>query len=179
MFAHGFEYGNDIHIFPFEAAGLNGATVNKNAGAVHSRNSHDAGRHVFVAASDGNHAVHSFASHYGLDGVGDHFAAHERIFHPFRAHGNSVGNSDGVELNAFSAGCIRSFDGFLGQLVDVHVAGSHHAPGGSHTDQRFFEILVGKSNRVKHRTARGAVGAVEHGRGILTVSRRLFGACLL
>lgn len=81
VFAHGFEYGNDIEIlffsFDFSAARKNGAAVYKYSRAIHAAHGHYAGRHVFVTAADGYEAIHTFTADNGLDGIGDNLTGYE------------------------------------------------------------------------------------------------------
>ena len=169
VFSHGFENGNDVDVFSLEAAGLDRTPIDKNAGTVHPGDRHHAPGHVLVAAPDRDDAVHALASDYGLDGVGDHFPAHKGVFHPFRSHGDPVGNGDRVELDSFSPSRIGSLDRLLGETIDVHVAGRDHAPGRGDPDDGFLEVFVREADRVQHRPAGGTVRPVEHGGGELTM----------
>ncbi len=91
-----------------DAAGQNRAAINENRGPVQPRNGHEAARHVFVAAADGHQAVEALAADDRLDGIGDHLARHQRIFHPFGAHRDAVGDGDGIENNRLAAGVVRA-----------------------------------------------------------------------
>ena len=146
------EHGNDI---PALGARLDRAAVNEDAWTVEPRQGHHAARHVLVAAANGNQAVKALCTGHGLDRIGDHFARHQRIAHPRGPHRNTVRNRDGIENHALAPGAVDTLAGILGQLVDVHVAGRHHAPCGCNADLGLVEILVGETDRVQHRAARG------------------------
>jgi hypothetical protein len=53
----------------------------------------------------------------------------------------------------------------------VHVAGSHHAPGGCNADLRFLKIIGGKTDRVQHGPAGGSLGAVYNDGRVLSFQR--------
>ena len=62
--------------------------------------------------------------------------------------------------------CIRirgigAFGCFQGELVDMHIAGGHHAPGRGDAYLWFLEIGIVKPNRTQHRTARSAFDAID------------------
>jgi hypothetical protein len=52
-----------------------------------------------------------------------------------------------------------------GELVDVHVARRHHAPGGGNADLRLLEIFGFESDGVQHGAARRAFGTIDDNRG--------------
>ena len=47
------------------------------------------------------------------------------------------------------------------QLIDVHVAGRHHAPGRGHPNLGFGKILIAESDGVQHRAARRSLHAID------------------
>ena len=51
-------------------------------------------------------------------------------------------------------GSVLVYRSELRQLIDVHVARGHHAPGRGYADLRFQEILVGETDRAQHRATR-------------------------
>ena len=76
---------------------LDGAAVHKDRRDVHPCHREHGSRHVFVAAADGQHAIHALAIAGCFDGVGDHFPAHQGIFHSLGAHRDAVADGDGSE----------------------------------------------------------------------------------
>lgn len=93
------------------------ATVDHYKGSVVSCGRHDDARHILVAAGDGDVGIVVLRACNGLDGVGNDFARLEREAHAYvvliswvkaistgpkprtvAAHGDGVGNANGVEL---------------------------------------------------------------------------------
>lgn len=169
MFADGFEHGHHVEVlflaFDFRAAGHDRAAINENGRTVHAGHRHHAAGHILVTATNRDEAVHAFAADDRLDRIGDDLAGNERVFHPFGAHGDAVGDGDGVENHPFTARGVRALGGLDGELVDVDIARSHFAPGGSDADLRLGEILLFESDSVEHRAAGRAVWAIKHETG--------------
>jgi hypothetical protein len=94
MTANGFKYRDNV---PALFAGQNSTAINENAGSIHAGHGHTAGGHVLVAAANGHEAVKALGAHNGFDGVRDDFSGNQRVAHSRCAHGNTIGNSDGVE----------------------------------------------------------------------------------
>ncbi len=177
VFAHGFENGDDVGIALVQtnAARQDGAAIDEDAGAIHTAHGHDAAWHVFVATTDGDEAVHAFATDHGLNGVSNDFARDQGILHPFGAHGNAVGDGDGIEDDALATGRIHALRAFFGETVNVHVARRDHAPGGGDADLRFVEVLPIESHRMQHRAAGGALDTVHDDGAVFAVEVRLLG----
>jgi len=169
--ADGLEDRDDVELAGVagDAAGQNGAAINKDRGAVQAGDGDHGAGHVFIAAADGHKAIHAGATHDGLDGVGDDFAGDEGIFHSLGAHGNAVGNGDGIENDGFATRSIRPGLGFTGELVNVHVAGRDITPGGGDPDEGFFEILGLESHGIQHGARGGALIPVEQDAGKRTL----------
>ena len=159
MATYGLEYGNDVGVV---LARANGAAVDKDRRPVQARQAHDAAGHVLVAAADGNNAVVAHAAGDGFDGVGNDLARYQRVLHAFGAHGYAIGDGDGVIDHAFAARRIDAGIDRLGQGIDVHVAGRHHAPGGGHANLSFAEVITTEACRMQHGAAGGALDAVHH-----------------
>ena len=151
----GLEHGHDIDVALLEAAGEDGAAVDEDGGAVEARDGDHAAGHVLVAAADGNQAVEELAAHDGLDGVGDDFAGDEGILHALRAHGDAVGDGDGIKDERLAAGLGHALGGGKGELVDVDVAGGDLAPGGGDADLGFLEVAAIEADGVEHGAALG------------------------
>lgn len=166
MLADGLEDGDDVEVFflAFDggAAGKDGAAIHEHGRAIHAGHGHEAAGHVFVTTADGDEAVHAFAADDGLNRVGDDFAGDEGVFHTLGAHGDAVGNGDGVKNDAFAAGGVDAFGSLDGELVDVDVARGDLAPSGGDADLGFGEVGFFKSDGVKHGAARGTVWAVNN-----------------
>ena len=163
VLTHGLEHGNDIGV---AGARPDGAAIDEDGRAIQPRHADQAARHVLVTTAHGHQAVKAFAAGHHFNGIGDHFPRHQRILHAFGAVGDAVGNGDRVENDALGAGGIRAFFGFNRQLVDVHVAGRDHRPGGGDADLRFLEVLVRETHCAQHGSSRRAFHAVDHLGGI-------------
>ena len=159
--AHGLEDGDDVDVAFLEAAGENGAAVDEDGGAIEAGDGHQATGHVFVASANGNEAIEELAAHDGFDGIGDDFAGDEGVFHALRAHGDAVGDGDGVKDERLATGLGAAFRGGDGELVDVDVAGRDLAPGGGDADLGFLEIGAVEADGVKHGAALRALGGVD------------------
>ena len=167
VLADGFEDGDDVGGLALMQAGDDGAAVDEHGGAVHAGHRHDAAGHVLVAAADGDEAVEAFGAGHGFDGVRDDLTRDERIAHAGGAHRDAVGNGDGAENHRFPAGRVGALGGFGGQAVDVHVAGGDHGPGRGDADDGLLEVGVVEAHRPEHRSAGGAIGAIDDGGGVL------------
>jgi len=142
-----------------EVAGSDGAAVEHEAGDVETRQGHDGGGHVFVAAGDADDAVEGVAASYEFDAVGDDFAGDERGLHAFGAHGDAVGDGDGVELHGGAAGFADALlDGF-GDVAEMEVAGADLGPGVGDADDGLVEIFLGEADAAEHGAGCGAGGA--------------------
>ena len=130
------------------------APVYKHGWAVQPRYGHNTTRHVLVAAANSNKSVKPLTGTNRLNRVGDDFARHKRILHPFSSHGNAVGNSDRPENNPLASGLIHPRNRLFGQLVDMHIARSQHAPGGGHTHLGPGKILIFEADGPQQGTIR-------------------------
>ena len=97
-----------------------------------------------------------------LHAVGDHLTRNQGILHALGAHGDAVGNRQYVIDDALAAGLIRTLVYIFRELVDVHIAGGHHAPGGGNTDLGLPEISILEAHRAQHGTARSLLNAINH-----------------
>ena len=86
------------------------------------RHTHDGARHVLVATWDGDARVVGLRTGHGLDAVGDDLACLETEPHPLVAHGDGVGDSNGVVLPAEHVEVGDGAFDFFGEVEEVHVA---------------------------------------------------------
>ncbi len=77
--------------------------------------------------------------------------------------------------NCFPAGRVSAFGRVPGQLVNMHVAGSDHAPGGGNANLAAAKVFFGKTYSAKHRSAGGLFEAVDDLTGVRAIGR-VFGA---
>ena len=80
--------------------------------------------HVLVAAGDGYQAVHALAEGDGLDGVGDDLAADQRRLHALGAHGDTVADGDGAELERRAVALADAVLDGAGDTAEMDVAGA-------------------------------------------------------
>ena len=156
VLAHGFEDADDIEILALVATRQDGAAVDVNCRYVSAQHAHQAAGHVFVAAADDHHAVHPLALHAGLDAVGNHFAADQRVLHAFGAHGHAVRDGGRAKHLGIAAGLLNAGDGRVGQLLQAAVAGGNRAVSVGHADHGFLEIRLFIAHGVVHGPVRRA-----------------------
>ena len=94
--------------------------------------------------------VERVTAHGELGGVGNHLTAHQRGAHSARAHGDAVGNDDGVELDRRSSRRFDALRGMLSEVAQMHVAGSDRREAVHHGDQRLRDDLGVEAGGVKH-----------------------------
>ena len=122
--------------------------------------------HVLVAAGDADEAVEGVAAGDEFDGVGDDFAGDERGLHALGAHGDAVGDGDGVELHGGAAGLADALlDGF-GYLAEMEVTGADLGPGVGDADDGLVQVFFGEAYAAQHSAGGGAVGAFGEDYGI-------------
>jgi hypothetical protein len=141
VLAHGLEHADDVQVLALVLARQDGAAVDVDRRHVGAQHAHQAAGHVLVAAADHQHAVHPLALHAGLDAVGDHFAAHQRVLHAFGAHGHAVGDGRRAEDLRIAAGFLDAGDRRVGQLLQAAVAGRDGAVAVGHADHRLLEVV--------------------------------------
>ena len=148
----------DVAIVP--AARRDRAAVEHEAGNVEARQRHHRGGNRLVAADQHHQRVEQVAARDQLDRVGDDLAADERGPHALAAHGDAVGDRDGVELERRAAGLADPVLHVHGQIAQVIVAGTDLDPGVGDADERLPQILVGQAGGAQHRPRRRPAGAV-------------------
>ena len=171
------ERRDDRERLAFPVARLDRARVDVDAGHVHARHRHRAGRHVLVAAADDEHAVHALAVHAGLDRVGDHLARDERVLHPLGAHADAVGDGRHAEHLRHRAGRLERGHRAVDQRLDAGVARVHRRVAVRHADDGLVEVAVGEADGAEHRAVgrpgdavRDEAGASVERHGVVSVS---------
>ncbi len=150
MATNGFKHGDDVRVV---GAGLDGAAINEYRRTIQARHAHQQARHVFVTSADGDDAVMPHTAGHGLHAVGDDLPGNQRILHALCAHGNPIGNSQNVVDDALTTRVVSPLVDVFCQLIDVHIAGRHHAPGRSDADLGFFEVTIFETDCPQHGTA--------------------------
>ncbi len=150
MRADRFEHVLDGDGLVAEHARHDRAAVENDARQIETRRRHCRRRNGLVASGNEHDRVERMAAHGELGGIGDHLAAHQRGAHAARAHGDAVGNDDGVELDRRSARCLDALRGMLGEVAQMHVAGRYGREAVHHGDQRLRQGLRVETGGVKH-----------------------------
>ncbi len=161
MAADGFVNVLDRDGVAFKFAGSDRTAVENQAWNIQTRQRHDAGGNGFVAANENDQGVKNVAAGDKLDGVGDHFAADQRSAHALRAHGDAVGNGNGVELERSAAGGANAVLNVHGQFAKVKVARADFDPGIRNADEGLGEIVITKPASAEHGACTGTMGTVD------------------
>src|SRR6266404_9491852 len=107
----------------FKFAGSDGTAIENESGNVQARERHDSARNCFVATDENHERIEKLSTSAKFYRVGDHFAADERGFHPFGAHGDAVGNRNRVELQRCAASFSDAIFYVLREFAEMIVAG--------------------------------------------------------
>jgi hypothetical protein len=126
---------------------------------VEARHGHDGAGHVLVAAGDADDAVEEVAAGDEFDRVGDDFAGDERGFHAFGAHGDAIGDGDGVELHRRAAGVADALLDGGGDVAQVKITRPDFRPGVGDADDGFMQVFFAEANAAQVGAGGGAVGA--------------------
>src|SRR4029078_2558929 len=103
--------------------------------------------------------VEEIAARDQLDRIGDDLAADQRGAHAGRAHGDPVGDRDGVELHRRAPGLADAVLDRGGELAQVQVAGADLGPGGGQADDGAVERVTVEAGGAQQRPRPGAAGA--------------------
>ena len=154
--ADGFEDVQNRDVAAVVVSGENRAAVERKGRDIQTRESHHGAGDRLVAATDGDDGVEGVRADEEFDGIGDHFARNQRSFHAFGAHGDAVGDGDGVKLDGSAAGGADAcFDAF-GELAQMEIARSDFGPSVGDGDERAGEIVVGEAGGFEHGPGGGA-----------------------
>src|SRR5437773_367657 len=129
---------------PLELTGSDGAAIENQAGNVEASERHDAAGNGFVAANENDESIEEVAASDKLDGIGNHFAAHQRGAHPLRAHGDAVGDRYRVEFKRRATGGAYTCFDVPGKFAQVIIARADFDPGIGHADERAREVFIAK-----------------------------------
>ena len=143
--------------------GHDGAAVEHESRKVEAAQGEDRSRSGLVASGHGHDAVEHVAARHQFDGIGDHLAAHEGCLHALGAHGDAVGDDDGVELEGCAAGLAHPPLHVRRQIPQVVVAGPDLRPRVGDADQWPGEGVVVVADGLVHGPRSGAGGPFDHG----------------
>ena len=123
-------------------AGSDGAAVENESGNIQASQRHNAAGNRLVAADENDQCIEKISASDKFNRVGNDFAADQRSFHPFGAHGNAIGDGNSIELERRAAGFADAVFYMLRELAQVVVAGADFNPGVGDADQRFGKVFV-------------------------------------
>ena len=150
-----------VRFLPSKWPGLIVPPYTKMDGNIQPRDGDHRARHIFVAAADGQQAVHARRAADRLDGVGDHFARNQRILHALGAHGDAVAHGDGAEhLRHGLRHSRRASPARWARSFKSGVAGRNGAVAVGDADDGLIEIAVAKSYRAQHGAIGGALDSL-------------------
>ena len=98
-----------------------------------------------------------------FDGVGDDFTGDERGLHALGAHGDAVGDGDGVELHGGSASFADALLYGGGYIAEMKVAGADLGPGVGYANDWLVQVFFGETYSAQVGAGGGAVGAFGEG----------------
>ena len=152
---HRLESAADGKIPPVQVARLDRAAINKDRRDIQARDGDHRAGHIFIAASDGHQTIHFRRAANRLNGVRDHFARNQRIFHPFGTHGDTVADRDRPEDLRHGVRFAQRFHGLFSQIIESGIAGRDRAVAIGHGNNRLVEVAVAETHRAQH----GAIGS--------------------
>src|SRR5210317_714033 len=133
------------------------AAVEGQADQVVARDRHQCSGNGFITTGEGDNGIHPVTFSHQFDTVGDHRAAHQRIFHRFGAHGDAIRDDRSAKDNRLAA---HVFDGLLDDVTErpnVIIARRTVGIWHSQSDDRFIIILIGKTYRAQHGPRSGSL----------------------
>ena len=162
--------GNDHGVDQIQAvAGQFGfAGFHRPAGDEHHRDVQAQGGHEhaggdFVAVGDAHNGVGAVGIDHVFNGVGDHFAARQRIEHAVVAHGDAVVHCNGVEFFGDTASALDFAGDQLAHVLQMHVAGHELGEGVGDGNNWLFEVFILHPGGAPQGASAGHVAAVGGG----------------
>src|SRR5690606_13809981 len=146
----GLEGVDDGDVLAVDLTGHRRPGVQEDTREVEAGGSHQHAGQRLVAPGQQHGAVEALGHHHGLDGVGDHLAAHQGEVHAFVTHGDAAGGGDRAELEREAAASVHAVLHGLGQPVQRQVAGGDLVPAGRHTDLRLDPVVVTHPDGPEH-----------------------------
>ena len=101
-------------------------------------------------------------AHRHFNGIGNHLTADERGFHPLMAHGNAIGDGDGVEATRQTTRLIHATTRDIGLMVERGVTRGGVIPGRDNADKGAGNLLFGQAHRIIIAAVRRALRPYGH-----------------
>ena len=89
-----------------------------------------------------------------------------RGLHALGAHGDAVGDGDGVELHGRAAGVADALLDGCGDVAEMEVAGADLGPGVGDADDGLVQVFFAEADAAQVGAGGGAVGAFGEGDGV-------------
>ena len=124
-FARRFKRLADADILSVEASREHRSAADDDRRNIQACRRHQHAGHDFVAVRNEHESVKARCHCHGLNGVGDKFAAGERILHSRMPHGNAVANTDGRKLQRRTASGSHTELRRRSNLTQVDMPGNH------------------------------------------------------
>ena len=157
--AHDLEHVDDGDVLVVEAAGQDRAAVDEDAGDVEPEHRHHHAGQRLVATREADQRVVAVAANRQLDRVRDDLAADERRLHALVAHGDAVGDGDGVEAARHAAVLLHTLACGIRLDIEQRVARRTVITRAGERDKGAIDLLFGQTHRVIIAAVRRAFGA--------------------
>ena len=145
----------------FKLPRRDGATVQNKSGNIQPRQRHDSRGDGLVASDQNHERVKQIAARDQFNRIRDDFAADQRSTHALGAHGDAVGDGNGVEFKRCAACRANPGLDVFCQFAQVIVAGPDFDPGVGHADERFLEIVIFEAAGAQHGARSSAIRPVD------------------
>ena len=151
------------------------AAIENYAGHVEPQQGHCGAGDGLIAGNQRDDAVKHVAADQELDRVRDHFAADQRGLHALGAHGDAIGDGDGIEFHGGAAGGADALLHLYRQLAEVVIARHGLDPCVGDADDRLDQVGIREPDGFQHGASGSAVAslcdgvAVEFHGGIYSV----------
>ena len=126
--AYRLEHVLNGHIPIREMTGHDRAAIQEHGGKIQTSQTHEHPGETLVASGDRDEPVKTLGERDKLNGIGNHFAAHERSLHAFMTHGDRVTHSDRAKLDGCPRCGAHAFLDYRCQPVQMNVARSNFVP---------------------------------------------------
>ena len=137
-------------VFAAEISGRYSTAVKHEPGQIEPRQRHGGCWNRLIAAHNANHSVKQLPTAHQLNGVGNHFAAHQRCAHAFGSHSLAIADGNRVELHRGAARGANALFHLRRDPPQVEVARHGFNPGVGDSNQRLGEVFARESDCFKH-----------------------------
>lgn len=132
------------------ATGLNGTTVNHDAGTVDTTHGNGNTGHVLVATGQADVGVIPLTVHDSLNTIGNNLSALEGVSHTSGTHGDTIRDTDGVESVGNKTGLGDRLLDVGREVHKVHVARVSLVPDGRDANLSLVHVSFREAGGVEH-----------------------------